>query len=822
MSQKVGTLEAELLLEIAGFVRNAAKAEKRTVKMAKASAAAGRAIKVGAVAATAAFALLTAGVAKSVSLAADANETMNLLGATFGRNTKGVVEFANEVAASTGRSRFELQKMVSDVGAVTVGLTQNRKVGAEMAKGLVELAVDVASFRNLQDVDVLNKFKSAITGETEAIKSLGIVMTQSELANFALQQGLGNLKSLNAAQKATLRYEFILAKSIDAQGDAAKTAAALANQQRFLSAQVKDGATVIGQELIPIATDMITKLNEIIKSVIGDEKAFRSLVRKGINVAIDAFAFLVQMGFEAVVIFQRIKQAALIMKTGIVAAMFFALDSVDKFLEGVADLARKFPKLAKKMGIDADLLAQALDAPRDALEVMAEEGLKAFDAINDDIEKTRAIQDNFNTTLADQKFAWEQDAKAAADAAGVIGDDIPDAVGDADNAIKELAKSTAIRSFRRSITELLKEIQDARDPVSQTFEELQQNAAEAEAELPGVVAQLVAMNEAAKRLSKEGLAPTKQDFEDIKLKVEELLEVIQDADAAALAMAQASAENIRSLFDAIAGQITDAVTDAFFVAINEGQNAAEAINKIFESLGESILRTLIQKFFEAATAQIAAAIFGEQAQTTATAAGAAAREAIRAAETGAKIAGDAIAVGSHVAAETGQTAATVAGASTRIGASAAEGAAAAGKSGVASGLPFPLNIAAGLGAAALIFGSLIAFKSKFAKGGIVGGQGGIDNVPAMLTKGEMVIPVDATRQILKAARMPRVTAGPLPFAQGGVVGGTAGGGMGITQIFQTNVSTFGLASRATNDRWMRDVFEKNARRAARRRGAGPI
>ncbi|KKK93941.1 hypothetical protein LCGC14_2687860, partial [marine sediment metagenome] len=321
MAQKVGTLEAELLLEIAGFVRNAAKAEKRTAKMAKASAAAGRVMKVGAVAAVAAFALLTAGVAKSVSLAADANETMNLLGATFGRNTKEVVEFANEVAASTGRSRFELQKMVGDVGAVTVGLTQNRKVGAEMAKGLVELAVDVASFRNLQDVDVLNKFKSAITGETEAIKSLGIVMTQSELANFSLQKGLGDLKSMNAAQKATLRYEFILAKSIDAQGDAEKTAAAFANQQKFLSAQIKDGATIIGQELIPMATDMITKLNEIIKSVVGDEKAFRSLIRKGINVAIDSFAFLVQMGFEVAVIFQRIKQFGQLLKIGLAASM---------------------------------------------------------------------------------------------------------------------------------------------------------------------------------------------------------------------------------------------------------------------------------------------------------------------------------------------------------------------------------------------------------------------------------------------------------------------------------------------------------------------
>lgn len=663
MGLKVGTLEAELLLEIAGFVRNSAKAEKQAVKTAKSIAAASKILKAGAFTILGGVALLAAGVVKSVKLAAGETGSLNL--------------------------------------------------------------------------------------------------------------------------------------------------------------QFNDLAMVIGQELLPIATDLVAMLNEIIKNVLSDEKAFRSLIRKGINIAIDAFAFLVQMGFEVAVIFQRIKQVGQVMKIGLAGSLLAIVGSFELMLDAMLAPFRLMPKLAKRLGIDADSISEKLKGPKDALAAMGKSGKEAFNDIQKDIKKTRLIQEDFNTTLADQKLAWELDAKAAQDTAGVIGDDIPNAVGDADKSIKELAKSTAIRAFRRSITELLKEIQAARDPISQTFEELQQSAANAEAELPGVVAQLVAMNEAAKTLSKDGLAPTKQDFEDIKLKVEELLGVIQDADEAALAMAEASAENIRSIFDSVAGQITDAITDAFFIAINEGQNAVDAINKLFEQLGESLLRTLTQKFLEAATAQIALAIFGEQGQTTATAAGAAAREAIRAAETGAKIAGDAIAIGSHVAAETGQTAATVAGAGTRIGASAAEGAAAAGKSGVASGIPFPLNIAAGLGAAALIFGSLIAFKSKFAKGGIVGGPGGIDNVPAMLTKGEMVIPVDATRQILKAARMPRVSAGPLPFANGGVVPGMSGGGAGITQIFQTNVSTFGLASRATNDRWMRDVFEKNARRAARRKGAGP-
>lgn len=80
----------------------------------------------------------------------------------------------------------------------------------EMATTLTGLAGDVASFYNISQDEAYTKLKSVFTGETETLKDLGIVMTQSALDSYALANGYGKVTTkMSEAEKVALRYKFV-------------------------------------------------------------------------------------------------------------------------------------------------------------------------------------------------------------------------------------------------------------------------------------------------------------------------------------------------------------------------------------------------------------------------------------------------------------------------------------------------------------------------------------------------------------------------------------------------------------------------------------
>lgn len=199
------------------------------------------------------------GTIKLVEMGSDAQETMNVLNTSFGENTETVKEWADTFSQAAGRSEFEMREMAGTLGAVLNPLMgRNREVAAEMSTTLAQLAVDLGSFYNLADDDVLNKLRSGITGEAEPLKRLGVVMTEATLAEFARTQGINkNIKAMTIAEKTALRYQFILEQTRDAQGDAAKTADGWANATKGLLGGLKDLGTNIGLTLLPMGEKVV-------------------------------------------------------------------------------------------------------------------------------------------------------------------------------------------------------------------------------------------------------------------------------------------------------------------------------------------------------------------------------------------------------------------------------------------------------------------------------------------------------------------------------------------------------------------------------------
>jgi hypothetical protein len=223
--------------------------------------------------------VIAEGFRRVVNLGSDAAETMNVITTSFEGNTDAVLEWASVQAKELGRSEFALRDYAATLGAVLRPMTESSDLAAMMSTDLAQLTVDLGSFFNAAEPDVLLALRSGISGEAEPLKRFGIVMNQAALEAFALEQELGvTLKEMTEAQKVGLRYEFIMAKTAKAQGDAARTAGGFANLTKQLQAVITDLATEIGMELLPASEGTLMVLIDLVRTIRGPLlSAFRTV-----------------------------------------------------------------------------------------------------------------------------------------------------------------------------------------------------------------------------------------------------------------------------------------------------------------------------------------------------------------------------------------------------------------------------------------------------------------------------------------------------------------------------------------------------------------
>lgn len=215
--------------------------------------------------------------AKCVELGSDLQEVQNVVDVTFPRMQKRVNAFAQNAAASFGLSETMAKRFTGTFGAMAKAFGFNEKAAYDMSTTLTGLAGDVASFYNISQDEAYTKLKSVFTGETESLKDLGVVMTQSALDSYALANGFGKTtKSMSEAEKVALRYKFVQEQLSGAAGDFMRTSDGWANQVRVLKLQFDSLKATIGQGLINVLTPVIKVINTIIGKLMSLANAFRS------------------------------------------------------------------------------------------------------------------------------------------------------------------------------------------------------------------------------------------------------------------------------------------------------------------------------------------------------------------------------------------------------------------------------------------------------------------------------------------------------------------------------------------------------------------
>lgn len=247
--------------------------------------------------------------AAAIKFASDMEESTNKVDVAFGESSKQVKAFAKNTLESFGIAESSALDMTALFGDMATGMGVSQKEAAKLSTDLVGLAGDLASFKNINIDEVTTALSGVFTGETESLKRLGIVMTEVNLEQFRMSQGIEkSVKQMTQQEKIMLRLQYIFDVTKNAQGDFARTGDSAANQTRKFTEGLKELGASVGEVLLPMFTDLVTKANSLLKEFKDlDESTKENIVRFGLFAAAvppviyilgqlaDAFSFATRM-----------------------------------------------------------------------------------------------------------------------------------------------------------------------------------------------------------------------------------------------------------------------------------------------------------------------------------------------------------------------------------------------------------------------------------------------------------------------------------------------------------------------------------------------
>ena len=329
--------------------------------------------------------LAAAGVA-SVNFSSDMQEAVNKVEVAFGNAADSVKSWSSTTLNSIGLAQGTALDMAALFGDMATSMGYSQDAAAQMSMALVNLAADLASFKNIGIDQASTALKSIFTGETESLKELGVVMTQANLEAYALAEGYTTAyTAMDQAQQVAVRYQYVLANTQNAQGDFARTSDSTANQLRIFRESLKEAAATAGDELLPVITPIIGKLNELIQTFGDlDEGTQKAVVQTGLFLAALGPMLKVTGGITTAVkagitVYQTLRTvmaantaattAATAAQTGLNAAM--AANPVGLLVTAIGTLLAVLGSFAVSAALTAestDTLASSINEARQAYE----------------------------------------------------------------------------------------------------------------------------------------------------------------------------------------------------------------------------------------------------------------------------------------------------------------------------------------------------------------------------------------------------------------------------------------------------------------------
>ena len=205
----------------------------------------------------------------AIDISSSLTEVENVVRQTFGQYESLINNFAKTSIEKFGMSELSVKQFASRFQAMGVAMGFSQGKMTDMSINLTKLTADMASFYDVAQSDVAEDLESIFTGQTRPLRTYGLDLTQATLKEWALNQGIeANFKTMTQAEKAMLRYQYVMANTAAAQGDFNRTQDSWHNQITMLKENFKALGAVVGSGLINAFKPFIKVLNAVLQKVI--------------------------------------------------------------------------------------------------------------------------------------------------------------------------------------------------------------------------------------------------------------------------------------------------------------------------------------------------------------------------------------------------------------------------------------------------------------------------------------------------------------------------------------------------------------------------
>ena len=353
--------------------------------------------------------LVAAGV-HSFKMAADVTEAINKVDVAFKKDAEEIKKWSEGSLKAYGMAKLTALDMVALFGDMATSMGINTMKAAEMSKNLVGLAGDLASFKNIR-VEVAQTALSAIfTGETESLKRLGIVMTEVNLTEYALSQGITKrIKDMNQMEKVQLRYNYILEVTKNSHGDFERTSESAANQMRMFRESIKEVSASFGETLIPVITPMIQKLNSFLERIkeLSDEKKKWIVRIVAITAAIGPLLIIIGNLLRIIPLLVRaFRVLKLAMLSTPITAAIFGITSLIAILVSLRKKTQEATKAQKELNAAVEAAKDYGDVFGDitaTMSIVRELSREQIAAVKDRIDQQIKLEESFTTRLKTER-----------------------------------------------------------------------------------------------------------------------------------------------------------------------------------------------------------------------------------------------------------------------------------------------------------------------------------------------------------------------------------------------------------------------------------
>lgn len=240
-------------------------------------------------------------LANAVAKFNDFYEATDLFNNAMGELSGQATELINKMESLLGIDPTEAMTNIATIQSLATSFGLASDKAYILSKNLTQLAYDEASYWNKDTATTFTAISSAISGELEPIRRLGVDLSQARLQQELLSLGFTQqVSSLSQADKAILRYIAIMKQTTNIQGNLAQTISSPANMVRILKSEISQLAKAVGQLLYPAfkailpvliaAVDLIKEFVVSLASVFGQKIEFTdfSKTQKDIGGVTDA------------------------------------------------------------------------------------------------------------------------------------------------------------------------------------------------------------------------------------------------------------------------------------------------------------------------------------------------------------------------------------------------------------------------------------------------------------------------------------------------------------------------------------------------------